>query len=166
MASYLHDLVLELGQEEVDDLVLLDGKRVQVDLLHALDLASLHQTAQLGDGLPLFLLALAAATTTAATTTAATITTSTVAEATAGSTTSVSHVGLCKRELGRSKGCSVTRRILSEDGTMVNFKCRGWLLGGGLSNFHFETAKFCLTSAAIRSAKQFSGANRLAGKIT
>ena len=30
----LHDLILELGQEEVDDLVLLDGQREQVDLLH------------------------------------------------------------------------------------------------------------------------------------
>lgn len=40
--AYLHNLILELGQEEVDNLVLLDGQRVQVDLFHALDLASLH----------------------------------------------------------------------------------------------------------------------------
>lgn len=70
----LHDLVLELGKEEVDDLVLLDGERVEVaaccqpkfftssvvlvnvHLLHALDLASLHETAELGDGLPFLLL--------------------------------------------------------------------------------------------------------------
>lgn len=48
----LHDLILELRQEEVDNLVLLDGQRVQVDLLHAGDLAGLDETAELGDGLP------------------------------------------------------------------------------------------------------------------
>lgn len=89
----LHDLVLELGQEEVDDLVLLDGQGVQVDLLHALDLASLYQTAELGHGLPLLLLALAAATSTAATTTTATVATTTIAESTTGrGATTVSHV--------------------------------------------------------------------------
>jgi hypothetical protein len=58
--AYLHDLVLQLRQEEVHDLVLLDGQRVKVDFLHALDFASLDEPTQLGDGLPLFLLALAA----------------------------------------------------------------------------------------------------------
>lgn len=48
----LHDLVLELGEEEVDDLELLDGEREEVDLLHGLDLAILHETAELGDGDP------------------------------------------------------------------------------------------------------------------
>lgn len=48
----LHDLILELGQEEVDDLELLDGEREEVDLLHGLDLAVLHETTQLGDGNP------------------------------------------------------------------------------------------------------------------
>ncbi len=48
----LHDLVLELGQEEVDDLELLDGQREQVNLLHRPDLAVLHETAELGDGDP------------------------------------------------------------------------------------------------------------------
>ena len=38
----LHHLVLELGQELVHNLVLLDGQRVQVDLLHAVDLAGLY----------------------------------------------------------------------------------------------------------------------------
>lgn len=89
--AYLHDLVLELGQEEVDDLVLLDGQRVQVDLLHALDLAGLYETAQLGDGLPLLLLALAAATSTATAASTSTIATTTVAETTTTGTTSVSH---------------------------------------------------------------------------
>ncbi|KAL2285248.1 hypothetical protein FJTKL_08452 [Diaporthe vaccinii] len=89
--TYLHDLVLELGQEEVDDLVLLDGQRVQVDLLHALDLASLYETAQLGDGLPLLLLALAAATSTATAASTSTIAATTVAESTTTGTASVSH---------------------------------------------------------------------------
>ena len=88
---YLHDLILKLGQEEVDDLVLLDGERVEVDLLHALDLASLHETAELGDGLPLLLLALAAATSTATAASTSTIATTTVAETTTTGTTSVSH---------------------------------------------------------------------------
>ena len=38
----LHHFILELGQEGVDDLVLLDGQREEVDLLHGLDLAILH----------------------------------------------------------------------------------------------------------------------------
>ena len=49
----LHDLILELGQEEVDNLVLLDGQGEEVDLLHGLDLAILDETAELGDGDPL-----------------------------------------------------------------------------------------------------------------
>ena len=48
----LHDLILELGEEVVDDLVLLDGEREEVDLLHGLDLAILDETAELGDGDP------------------------------------------------------------------------------------------------------------------
>lgn len=96
---YLHDLVLELGQEEVDDLVLLDGERVQVDLLHALDLASLDKTAKLGDGLPLLLLALSATAASATSTTTATVATATIStaiasgsESAATGTASVSHI--------------------------------------------------------------------------
>jgi hypothetical protein len=48
----LHDLVLELGQEKVDDLELLDGEGEEVDLLDGLNLAVLDQSAQLGDGNP------------------------------------------------------------------------------------------------------------------
>lgn len=48
----LHNLVLEGGEEEVDDLVLLDGEREEVDLLHGLDLAVLHKTTELGNGDP------------------------------------------------------------------------------------------------------------------
>ena len=89
--SYLHNLILQLGQESVHNLVLLDGQRVQVDLLHAGDLAGLHETTELGDGLPFLLFLLAAATTTAT----ATSTTATVTTARAKSSTStgsgVSH---------------------------------------------------------------------------
>jgi hypothetical protein len=48
----LHHLVLELGEEEVDYLILLHGEREQIDLLHRLDLAILHETAEFGDGDP------------------------------------------------------------------------------------------------------------------
>ena len=51
-SSYLHDLILELGQEEVDDLEFLDGKREEVDFLHGFYLAILDETAELGDGNP------------------------------------------------------------------------------------------------------------------
>merc|ERR1719412_2968312 len=41
------DLVLQSGADEhVNDLVLFDGERVEVDLLQALDLSILHQAAQ------------------------------------------------------------------------------------------------------------------------
>lgn len=48
----LHDLILELREEEVDNLVLLDGEREEIDLLHRLDLAVLYKTTELGDGNP------------------------------------------------------------------------------------------------------------------
>lgn len=92
LASHLHDLILELGQEVVDNLKLLDGQRMQVDLLHAVDLAGLDQTAKLGHGLPLLLLALAASSSTATATSTSTVTTS-GSETTATST--VSHDDRC-----------------------------------------------------------------------
>jgi hypothetical protein len=90
--SYLHDLILVLGLEEINNLVLLDGQRVQVDLLHAGDLAGLDETAELGDGLP-FLLLLCAAATTTTTTATATVTTTVTARAKSSTSTggSVSH---------------------------------------------------------------------------
>jgi hypothetical protein len=89
--AHLHDLVLKGGEEEVDDLVLLDGEGVKVDLLHGLDLAGLHETTELGDGLPLLLLALSTATG-ATTATASTATVTTALSATTGSeSTSVGH---------------------------------------------------------------------------
>lgn len=48
----LHHLILELGEEEVDDLELLDRQREEIDLLHRLDLSVLHQTAELGNRNP------------------------------------------------------------------------------------------------------------------
>jgi hypothetical protein len=41
----LHNLILELGQENVDDLVLFDGEGEEVDLLDGLDLAVLDESA-------------------------------------------------------------------------------------------------------------------------
>ena len=99
--AHLHNLVLELGEEEVDNLELLDREGVQVNLLHALDLASLDKTAQLGDRLPLLLVVLVpttASTTTTATTTA-TVTTTIAARrkaAAAGGSTSSSISHICK----------------------------------------------------------------------
>jgi hypothetical protein len=93
---YLHNLILELGQEEVDNLVLLDGQGVQVDLLHAGDLAGLDETAELGDGLPLLLLLLSTTTTATTTTATATVTTTVAARAKSSTSTgsSVSHFEL------------------------------------------------------------------------
>ena len=52
-------------KEVIDDLAFLDGQREEVDLFQGLDLAIFHETNQLSDGNPLFLLFLA--TTTAST---------------------------------------------------------------------------------------------------
>jgi len=57
----LHHLVLEPRDELLHDLVLLDGERVQVDLLDLVDPVLLHEAPQLGDRHPLLLLLLAAA---------------------------------------------------------------------------------------------------------
>jgi hypothetical protein len=48
----LHDLIFELREEEVDDLVLLDGEREKVDFLHGLDLSIFHETTEFGYGDP------------------------------------------------------------------------------------------------------------------
>merc|ERR1719228_2327462 len=58
-----------MSKEEVNDLVLLDGEREEIDLLQGLDLAVLHQAAELGHRDP-FLLLLAPATSPAAVSTA------------------------------------------------------------------------------------------------
>jgi hypothetical protein len=48
----LHNLILELGKEVVNNLVFLDGKREEVDLLNSLDLSVLDETTELGNGDP------------------------------------------------------------------------------------------------------------------
>ena len=74
---------------------------MEVDLLHALDLAGLHQTTELGDGLPLLLVVLAAApasTTTPTTASAAitaTVATGSEAAATGSTGSSISHICDC-----------------------------------------------------------------------
>lgn len=110
-SAHLHNLILEGGEEEVDDLVLLDGERVEVDLLHALDLAGLHETTELGDGLPLLLLALR--TTAGATTTATATATVTAAlgAATGSKSTSVGHFVCC---------CWVGRFVVGRGGQVAN----------------------------------------------
>lgn len=102
---YLHNLILELGKEEVDNLVLLDGQRVEVDLLHGGDLAGLDETAELGDGLPLLLLLLGATTAATATTATSTLTTTVAArtETTTSTGSSVSHIDVVMGSDG--EGC-------------------------------------------------------------
>lgn len=116
-SSYLHDLVLELGQEVVDDLVLLDRERVQVDLLHALDLAALHETAELGDGHPFLVAVLGTTTSATSTATSTASVAATVASGTKPSTgaasvaASVSHVVARVRVVGRSRNWPSRKRV-------------------------------------------------------
>lgn len=90
---YLHNLVLQLRQEEIHDLVLLDGQRVKVDLLHALNLSSLDKPAELSDWLPLFLLLVASSSCTSSATSsaAASISSASVAEAASATVTTSSR---------------------------------------------------------------------------
>merc|ERR1719336_2813852 len=83
----LQNLVLQSRpNEHVNDLVLFDGERVEVDLLQALDLSILHQTAQLGDRHPVLLL-LASTSTASSAATAAASATSSISESSSESTT-------------------------------------------------------------------------------
>ena len=43
----LHNFVLELGKQEVDDLVLLDGEREQIDLLNGFNISGANQATEL-----------------------------------------------------------------------------------------------------------------------
>lgn len=98
----LEHLVLERrAQEVVEDLGLLDGERVQVDVLEVLDLAVLHEAAELGEGLPLLALAVVAATAAAAATAtvataAAVATTATAKAATVTAATAATPTGRCR----------------------------------------------------------------------
>ena len=83
----LEHLVLEaVAKDKVDDLRLLDGETVLVDLLHGLDAALLDEAAQLGLGLPLLLVAATTATATATTASTSTFATATAALATSTAT--------------------------------------------------------------------------------
>lgn len=108
IVPYLHNLILELGQEEVHNLELLDGQRVQVDLLHAGDLAGLHETTELGDGLPFLLLLSTAATATTTATATATVTTAR-AKSSTSTGSGVSHFG-CIWRLRETGGSVVSCR--------------------------------------------------------
>merc|ERR1712061_963018 len=86
----LENLVLQSGTDEhVNDLVLFDGERVEIDLLQALDLSILHQTAQLRHGNPVFLLLASASSASSATTSASSATASpaTITKSSSESTT-------------------------------------------------------------------------------
>merc|ERR1719468_1086228 len=54
----LHDLIFQVAwlEERIDDMILLDGEGMQVDVLDRADLPILNQTSQLGDWNPLLLL--------------------------------------------------------------------------------------------------------------
>jgi hypothetical protein len=89
-----HDLILQVRKEVIDNLVFLDGNREEVELLDLLDVASLHETANLSDGSP-GILALSVCTTTTATATATSLTTSTATTTTelTATTTTTSTTG-------------------------------------------------------------------------
>jgi hypothetical protein len=59
----LHDLILQLGKEVVNNLVLLDGKGEKVDFLDSLDLTILNKATKLGNGNPFLVLVVGASTT-------------------------------------------------------------------------------------------------------
>lgn len=98
-AAYLHDFVLQLWQEPINNLILFDGKRMQVDLLHRLNLASFHESAKLGDWLPFLFVRLvttSAGTSSTSTASAASISSTSITKAASASasTSCVSHVVL------------------------------------------------------------------------
>jgi len=47
-----HNFVFEFGEEEVDDLILFDGKGEKVNFLHRFDFAIFHKTPEFGDRNP------------------------------------------------------------------------------------------------------------------
>ena len=107
----LHDLVgegdggtigLGLGDEGIDNLVLLDWDGVGVDLLEGLDVLGGDESSELGLGGPLFLAGTSTATgTTAASTATEATTTSTTVSILSGSSISASGGGCC------SCGCGI-----------------------------------------------------------
>jgi len=93
----LHDLILKRRSKEVlNNLILLNGHREEVNLLKGLNLTLLHKATKLGAGHPLVLIIPAAASTASAAATAATAT-GTLVTGTFAKTTTFSHVFLNKR---------------------------------------------------------------------
>ena len=52
----LHDFILEVWEEEIDNLELFHWEREKIDFFHRFDLAVLHKTSQLGNGDPLMII--------------------------------------------------------------------------------------------------------------
>merc|ERR1719422_1866311 len=104
----LQNLILESrSNEAVNDLVLFDGKGVEVDLLQTLDLSILDQTSQFGDWDPvlLFLATSSTSTTTASAATASSTSPASISESsteTSSITTTgwstVRHIYSCRSE--------------------------------------------------------------------
>src|SRR5690606_14356030 len=96
IAPYLHNLILKTRKESVDNLVFLDRERVEVNLFHRLDLASLDEAAELGDGDPLLLIGFGSTAATTSSTAPSSVTTvSTTGSETSG-LSSVGHFELCR----------------------------------------------------------------------
>ena len=111
---------LEAGAKKlIHDLVLLDGQREQVHLLHGLNLALLYKTAELGAGNPLVLiLPLSAATATPPATVAATAPTAPIAAATptvsksTGEAPATTGCTSCRRCVSHLHACTLARDVL------------------------------------------------------
>ena len=84
----LHHLILQLGEEEIDDLVFLDGEGEEVDFFHRFDFSIFDETSEFGDWLPFFFFVSAAST--AGSTASTTLSTTATAESTTSSAC-VSH---------------------------------------------------------------------------
>ncbi|RKP12624.1 hypothetical protein BJ684DRAFT_16907, partial [Piptocephalis cylindrospora] len=103
------------GEEVVNDLVLLDGKGEEVDLLDGANLALANETAELGNGNPFLVVVLTSAASTATTATAATtVSTASTSETAASAATigrcRVSHCYL-ETEGGKRGRCLVMEGI-------------------------------------------------------
>ena len=106
----LHDLVLKARAELVHDLMLLDGQRVEVDLLQRLYLFGLHETPKLRHRHPLLLLFTAwPAPASAATVSPRATTAETSPESTAVTSRTFSHCWDCRNVGARGLGLERAR---------------------------------------------------------
>jgi len=111
--SDLHDLILELGKEVINDLVFLDGKREEIDFLNSLDLAILDKTTELSDGNPFVLLFLTSTATSATSTATTTATTS--------KTTTSTTIGRCLLQAGtQTEVCYLKARSPKPTGSVAS----------------------------------------------